>query len=99
MADLRVVYSEIEGLIGTVNGLLSKYDESIQGVTNVQQAVANGALMGPVADALNDKLNTITGNMKNYASVMSHLKDALNKAAQELQAKDQETVGKIPQSS
>jgi len=97
MADMRIVYSEIEALKGTVDNLLAKYNDSITGVIALQSTISNGGVLGPVGDTLHEKLNTIAGNMKNYASVMSQLSAALQKAAQELQAKDQETSGKIPQ--
>ncbi|HVO41479.1 MAG TPA: hypothetical protein VMT34_02595 [Aggregatilineales bacterium] len=97
MADLRVVYSELQQVVSTLTNLQSKYGDSITGVNNIGAAIANGGMIGPVADQLTDKLNTISGHMTNYSALLGQLIQAINQAMQDLQAKDQETVGKIPQ--
>jgi uncharacterized protein YukE len=96
MADLSIIYSEMDTLLGSHNDLSNKFGELTTALNNVSSQISGGGIQGQVQNTMIDTINKQIQSMNNSNNTIVNLAQAITKTVQQMQDADSQLKGGAP---
>jgi hypothetical protein len=97
MADLSIIYGEIDSLLGVHHDLSNKFSELTGALNNVSSQISGGGIQGQVQNTMIDTINKQISTMNNSNNTIQNLATAISKTVQQMQDADSQLKGGAPE--